>query len=316
MVTPLGTGSDRRGDRRNDWRAEALQQKLGHELPGLRVQVLASVDSTSTRLLEQCSVHPEPQFAPVLLVAENQTGGRGRHGRTWHSARGASLTFSLALPLQSANGGLSLAVGVALAEALDEPGAATPRLMLKWPNDLWLLDAPDVACKIGHPFAGPTERNPGRKLGGVLIETVSRGAQRIGVIGIGLNVLPLAVQDASNGVASLQEIHPQLSASQALHRVALPLVRALRRFERDGFVAFEERFRARDLLFGRDVVAGALHGVAHGVASNGALRLRCGQGPNAQLHQIVSGEVSVRLSPHVQAKAHSGHAAAAPLAPC
>lgn len=288
-----------------DWGAQALQHELAADLPGLQVQVWASVGSSNTRLLELCRAFDGPQFKPLLLVAECQTAGRGRLGRTWHATPAASLTFSLALPLQCAQlGGLSLAVGVALAEALDAPCAGVPRLLLKWPNDLWLRSAPGATRLVG------------RKLGGVLIETVSCGAQRIGIIGIGLNVLPLTVPDPSSGVAWLQEIHPHLSAPQALHRLARPLVRALRRFEREGFAAFEERFAARDLLLGHDLVAGAQHGVAQGVASNGALRLRCGVGPQALLHEIVSGEVSVRLQPTPGQALRPGHAALAPHIPC
>jgi BirA family transcriptional regulator, biotin operon repressor / biotin---[acetyl-CoA-carboxylase] ligase len=270
-----------------EWGAHALQNQLATELPGLQVQVQMSVDSTNTRLLERCRALDGAPFEPHLLIAEDQTAGRGRLGRTWISAPGASLTFSLAMLLPRAElSGLSLAVGVALAEALDVPGAAPPRVLLKWPNDLWLRGAPGDA----HPV--------GRKLGGVLIETASCGAQRIGVIGVGLNVLPLAVPDPSSGVACLQEIDPRISAPQALHRLALPLVRALRRFQSEGFAAFEQAFARRDLLFGHDVAAAALHGVAQGVvASSGALRLRCGVGAHVQWHDIVSGEVSVRLQP-------------------
>lgn len=293
-----------------DWRAQALQQQLAAATPGLRVEALASVDSTSTRLLERCrshtQAHPgEPSgaaFVPILLVADQQTAGRGRQGRSWTAQAGASLTFSLAWPMRRADlSGLSLAVGVALADsladsladALDAPGAAPARLGLKWPNDLWLLGAPGETPQIG------------RKLGGVLIETVIRGEQRIAVLGIGLNVMPLAVQNASSGVAWLGELDPRLDAPQVLHRVAPALVRALRLFEADGFGAFEARFAARDLLFGRHVVAGTLHGVAQGVASNGALRLRCGAAPDAPVQEIVAGEVSVGLDPTPRALARS-----------
>ncbi len=284
---------------RIDWHADALQQDLGHLWPGLRVQVLASVDSTSTRLLEECRAQPASEFIATLLVAEHQSRGRGRSGRAWHSASGASLTFSLAVVLQREDwSGLSLAVGAALADALDAPGeadSAAPRLMLKWPNDLWL-----------H----------GRKLGGVLIETVSGGAQRIAVIGIGLNVLPLTVPDASSGVACLRELDPGMSAPHALRRVAAPLLRALRSFERSGFSAFEPCYQARDLLRGRDVVAGALHGVAMGIAPSGALRLRCDDGPLAPVREIVSGEVSVRLLAPPHTPALAGFDTAAPTAAC
>lgn len=275
-----------------DWRGAALQAAVAPHCPGLLVQVLEKVDSTSTHLLELCRTRPTPLRTPLLLVAEQQTGGRGRQGRTWHSARGASLTFSLAWPLQAADlSGLSLAVGVALAEALDTgtsagTGAGTGpayRIGLKWPNDLWLLDAAAGAARPGPAW--------GRKLGGILIETLSRGPQCVAIIGIGLNVLPLAVPDAGSGVACLQEIDADVNAPQTLHRVALPLLQALHAFEAGGFAGFEARYRRRDVLQGHEVQAGALAGKALGVASNGALRLRCVDGER----KIVAGEVSVRL---------------------
>ena len=83
-----------------------------------------------------------------------------------------------------------------------------------------------------------------------------------------------------------------------LRQVALPLVLALRQFEREGFAAFTDRFGARDLLRGQPVrVFGPrgdvlVEGVAESVAANGALRVRDGAGA---LHDVSSGEVSVRL---------------------
>ena len=94
--------------------------------------------------------------------------GRGRLGRTWVSAGPsgqepiASLTFSIGIALEPHDwSGLSLAVGLSLAQSLH------PSIQLKWPNDLWWQD---------------------RKLGGILIETASVGAQRYAVIGMGLNI--------------------------------------------------------------------------------------------------------------------------------
>ena len=168
-----------------NWGAEALWLALEPLLPGLSVEVVAKMGSTNTELLARARQSPADALKPALLVAEQQTAGRGRQGKAWQSAAGASLTFSLALPLVLADwSGLSLAVGLALAEALDpvqpNAGGATPRLGLKWPNDLILLDAHGQAPHIG------------RKLGGILIETVQAGNQRIAVIGIGLNIRPLA----------------------------------------------------------------------------------------------------------------------------
>ncbi len=267
-----------------DWRGNALQQSVAPYCPGLEFQVLAQVDSSNTHLLELLRGSAAPRQEPRLLVAEHQSSGRGRQGRRWASQRGASLTFSLGWPLQAHDlSGLSLAVGVALADALDPPGGSAPRIGLKWPNDLWLLDAVPASGQGGGAL--------GRKLGGILIETLHRDAQRFAVIGIGLNIRPVAVDDPSSGVACLQELDPSVDAPRTLHQVALPLVQALREFESAGFAAFAAGYRHRDLLFGRDVRAGTLDGVADGVAANGALRLRRPEG----VQIIVSGEVSVRL---------------------
>lgn len=288
------------------WGAESLWQQLEPLLPGLSVEVVARSASTNTALLERARVRVEPatdelvqvrksiesaafgrraaDVQPCLLVAEHQTGGRGRMGRVWQSAAGASLTFSLSLPMNPADwSGLSLAVGVALADALEPPGSTgKARIGLKWPNDLWLMDD------------GAEGAAPGRKLGGILIETVMAGPTRLAVVGIGLNVLPQPLEELSTGYACLQELNPAASAPWALVQVAAPLVRALREFERHGFAPFAERFAARDLLLGRAITtsqANLPEGVAQGVSPTGALRVQTGSG----LHEVSSGEVSVRL---------------------
>lgn len=263
------------------WATASLQRALQPLLPGLQVQAVASVDSTSTRLVERLR---GGEAAPRLLVAEMQTAGRGRNGRRWTSAPGASLTFSLGLPFAPADwSGLSLAVGAALADAI-EPQPS--RLMLKWPNDLWLADAPG-------PGAGP---NRWRKLGGILIETVNVGPHRMAVVGVGLNVLPQPGDGLAHGYASLSELDPDTSAPTALARVARPLVQALRRFEAEGFPAFREAFARRDLLVGQALVThggpAPLEGTGEGVDSDGTLLLRSADG---SLHRLGSGEVGIRL---------------------
>ena len=238
---------------------------------------------------------------PCLLVAEHQTAGRGRHGRHWHASAGSSLTFSLGLTLDPPDwSGLSLAVGVALAEALDPVGRSlNPRLCIKWPNDLWLMDT--NADTTAHTSAdanaelSPCRAGAGRKVGGVLIETVASGAKRLVVVGVGLNVLPMGLNaaQASTGTACLQELNPELDAPTALAWLALPLVTALHEFERSGFAPFAERFAARDLLYQRRITTtqvGVLEGVAQGVSVSGALKVQTPTG----LHWLSSGEVSVR----------------------
>jgi BirA family biotin operon repressor/biotin-[acetyl-CoA-carboxylase] ligase len=206
-------------------------------------------------------------------------------GRTWRASSGASLTFSLALPLAPRDwSGLSLVVGIALAEALQpcSPSAA-PRLGLKWPNDLWLVDA-----------EGGVEG--GRKLGGVLIETLAAGNQRLAVIGVGLNISPLPgplPSDLQGCIGCVHEFDPRATAPDTLARVALPLVQALKTFESTGFAAFAERYAALDILQDQFVVTSdprVPRGIARGVNGQGALRVEAADG----LHVISSGEVSVR----------------------
>ena len=316
------------------WGAEALWASLSPLLPNISVEVQARVESTNTRLLERArALSGNPQspvtrpgeldgpsrdertphgrrsedISPCLLVAEEQTRGRGRLGRNWISSAGASLSFSLSMPLAPVQwGGLSLAVGLALAEALDPQPlsaalghgllgdasataesadsadtSARPRIGLKWPNDLWLVDGP----------------GRGRKLGGVLIETVSVGQRRMCVVGVGLNVAPQpggGTDCLTHGYACLQEINVQASAPKALAAVARPLVLALQRFESEGFAPSVAAYARRDLLRGQRVSTTgpeALEGVAEGVDEQGALCVRSGG-----LHRVVSGEVSVRLA--------------------
>ena len=309
------------------WQSEVLWQQLEPYLPGLSVEVLARVESTNTVLLDRARHGSGRRDAPAttpgelqamrahgvggapgggdagpygrrtgdtqpcLLVAENQTLGRGRQGRAWQASPQSSLIFSLALPLAPRDwSGLSLAVGVTLADALEspEPGR-TPRLQLKWPNDLWLAD-----------FAAA---GVGRKLGGVLIETVAVGKQRMVVVGVGLNIAALTLtlpqpREFSSGYACLQEIDTAASACTALHRVALPLVKALQQFEREGFAGFAPAYARRDLLRGRLVSTqdpadgdAALEGRVEGVSGSGSLLLRVG----SSLRLVSSGEVSVRM---------------------
>ena len=286
------------------WTAQTLWEELEPRLPGLSVEVVARTASTNSALLARARVglagHADDgtpfgrraaDLQPCLLVAEHQTGGRGRLGKSWQSAAGASLTFSLSLPMACSDwSGLSLAVGVALAQALDLAPPAAPRIGIKWPNDLWLMDAP-------HADAGTDPAPLGRKLGGILIEAVNSGTHRLAVVGVGLNVLPLPdpAEPASSGMASLQEIDPQASAPRALAQVALRLVEALLRFEREGFRGFAADYAARDLLFGQRVqttLSGTPEGIACGVTSQGALRVQTAH----RMATISSGEVSVRVS--------------------
>lgn len=272
------------------WGAEALWQQLEPLLPGLCVEVAANVESTNSSLMKRVRAEArhvgadmrafgrrQQDLQPCLLVAERQTQGRGRLGRAWHSSDGASLTFSLAMPLRCEDwSGLSLVVGTALADALDpvvDAIASAPRLGLKWPNDLWL---------------------DGRKLGGVLIETVVVGERRVAVVGVGLNITPLEIENPAafnTGFACMQELMPLASSPQVLSLVAKPLVQAMLDFESNGFESWRMRYQRRDILKGRSVNVGSQQGVVEGISPKGELLLRTPQGVSA----VIAGEVSVRL---------------------
>ena len=296
MTDPQASPRQPASQARPHWGAEALWQALVPLLPGLSIEVVQSLASTNSELTDRLRNASRVQrvpgdrrggrmddLFPQMLVAINQTEGRGRLGRRWHSTAGSSLTFSLALPLVRADwSGLSLAVGLAVVEALDPEGR---RLGLKWPNDIVLLDAEPGA-------AAP---RPGRKLGGILIESVAVGDQRAAVIGIGVNVLPQPVAEADYGAAALTELWPEATPQDALARIGEPLVRTLVAFERDGFAPLQDAFARRDVLRGqrvRTTDAAMPEGVAIGVDADGALQVAS----NGQTRRVVSGEVSVRLA--------------------
>ena len=284
---------------RPHWGAEALWQALVPLLPGLSIEVVQTLDSTNTELAERLRsasrVQKSPSerrggrvddLFPQLLVAINQTAGRGRLGRRWHSTAGASLTFSLALPLARADwSGLSLAVGLAVVDALDPDGS---RLGLKWPNDL-ILPEP------GDESGDDKTSRPGRKLGGILIESVAVGDQRAAVIGIGINVVPQPVAEADYGTAALTELWPDATPQDTLARIGEPLVRTLLAFERDGFAPLQPGYARRDVLRGQLVKTSDRarpEGIAQGVDADGALKVAA----HGETRRIVSGEVSVRLA--------------------
>ena len=248
------------------WPAEAVWEAVAPLLPVFSVEILPTLPSPNTALMERARAG---RAEPIALVAEQQSAGRGRMGRQWLSDADAAglapLTFSIGLPLAPKDwSGLSLAVGLAVAQSLHAD------IALKWPNDLWL-----------H----------GRKLGGILIETASMGALRYAVIGIGINIGPRAAEGLRTPPAWLQELLPQADAAQAFGRITPQLVKAVLDFAEQGMGPLLSAYRGRDALYGREVVCSdGLSGTARGVDAQGALLLETALG----LRKISSAEVSVR----------------------
>ncbi|WP_159017422.1 bifunctional biotin--[acetyl-CoA-carboxylase] ligase/biotin operon repressor BirA [Cognatiluteimonas profundi] len=260
--------------------ADAIRERLP---PHLRPQLAAldvawSLDSTNSELLRRST---PPQGSAVLL-AERQTGGRGRRGRNWASPLAANVYLSLARLFSGGLArlpGLSLVAGIATAEALHASGFTNVRL--KWPNDLVVTEPAGL-----------------RKLGGLLVEG---GGEHAGparaVIGLGLNVrMPPAfaadISQAWTDLASMGGTAP--SRNTLVASVLAHWLPTLAQFNEQGLRPFLDRYARFDALAGQDVSVHGADGVqrAHaiGIAEDGALRLRI----DGREQRVYSGDVSVR----------------------
>ena len=242
------------------------------------IEIVDAIDSTNSELLRRTT----PTAGIAALFAERQSGGRGRQGRVWASPPGANLYLSLARRFDGGLarlGGLSLAIGVAVAESLQALGATDVRV--KWPNDLVVDDGDAV-----------------RKLGGILIEGGMQDGGARAVIGLGLNLrMPADAADAIDQPwtdlhARLGDTLPSRNAIAAA--ILTTAADALERFDAEGLAPFLPRFAALDALSGADITATigmrTVEGIACGLTEDGALRLRTGDGEMA----LRAGEVSVR----------------------
>lgn len=244
------------------------------------LEVAWSVDSTNTRLLRQ----PAPAQGCTVLLAERQSAGRGRRGRTWASPLAAHIYLSLGRRFEGGLarlGGLSLVAGIAVTDALHDLGLS--QVGLKWPNDLV------VAGEDGGL----------RKLGGLLVEGGGEaGGAAYAVIGLGLNVrMPAAISTTIDQPwVDLAALHPALPSRNAVVAALLRrLLPALETFDADGLAPFLPRQAALDVLAGRRITvhdaSGTWPGRALGIAEDGALRVHAEDGRERRLH---AGEVSVR----------------------
>lgn len=237
------------------------------------IDVVAETGSTNADLMARAA----QLTRPTLLIAKHQSAGRGRAGRSWLSAPGDSLTFSLAWrfdrPPQQLLG-LPLAVGVALAEAL---AALAVPVQLKWPNDV-LKD--------------------GGKLAGVLIETQGApGGGTWAVIGIGLNLaMPDRLEQLIGRTVATAPWLARMDTDALMAALIDALAAAMDQFARVGFGAFRVRWDALHAWRGQPVTIvdqGALlqQGVAVGVDDSGRLLLDTDAGRVA----VLAGDVSLRL---------------------
>jgi len=263
------------------------QQQIVATLPQqdkAKVSVQTVVGSTNEVIKQKIQRNELAEQAPGFTVfAEAQTAGRGRRGRQWVSPLGSSLYFSTHWRFEqgiSATMGLSLAVGIALCEALAELGVT--ELGLKWPNDVYYR---------------------GKKLAGILIELESQASDSCDiVIGVGLNiVLPSQVSTLID-----QPYTDLANAGIALDRniiaatILKQLWRVLDDFELLGFKSMVERWNAFDCFVNLPVelIMGQrrISGIARGVDGQGGIVLMI----DNELQTFFGGEISLRKASQPQ----------------
>ncbi|UOK39260.1 bifunctional biotin--[acetyl-CoA-carboxylase] ligase/biotin operon repressor BirA [Pseudomonas palleroniana] len=238
------------------------------------VYISDSVDSTNAEALRLVDAGCA---APFLVLAEQQTAGRGRRGRKWVSPYAQNLYYSLVLRIEGGLRqleGLSLVVGLAVMQALREAGVQ--RAALKWPNDVLVED---------------------KKIAGILLELVGDPADICHVVlGIGINVNMQKAADVDQQWTSVQlETGSSVDRNHLVARLGLQLQGYLDRHKSLGFSALQEEWEQNHLWQGRAVslIAGVnqIDGVVLGIDRQGALRLSV----DGVEKTYSGGELSLRL---------------------
>lgn len=242
------------------------------------IELFQSLGSTNKYLREQAE---KSDCSGSVVLAERQTSGRGRRGKTWVSPFAANIYMSILWDFEQgaqALEGLSLAVGVAVRRALIEVGLEDVRL--KWPNDIY----------IGN-----------KKLGGILLEMIGDPAGHCSVvIGVGINVsMPASM--AVNIDQPWTDCCSESDAPIARSRLAALLIDnifdILNDFESLGFAGYRDEWQEADAFKGlqgtistpRDSVSGTVIGVDN----SGAVQLKLMSGA---VKSFIGGELSLRLA--------------------
>ncbi|WP_246464304.1 biotin--[acetyl-CoA-carboxylase] ligase [Undibacterium seohonense] len=260
--------------------AKAIEQALyqlnqANEYPSLQIEVVEQTGSTNADLMQRA----KNLQTPTLLLARHQTAGKGRAGRSWLSTPDGVLTFSLAWEFQSGVQGLiglPLAVGVAIAERLQQLGVP---VKLKWPNDLL---------------------KESKKLAGILVESqVSSAGSSWAIIGIGLNLrVPDELEQRIGQAVADAAWLAQMDRNQLVAQLLQALQAALIEFSTQGFAAFVDRWNrlhahANQAVMIIDQQTVLQQGIALGVDQQGCLILQTEKG-EVLIH---SGDVSLRPLP-------------------
>jgi BirA family biotin operon repressor/biotin-[acetyl-CoA-carboxylase] ligase len=250
-------------------------EEIARSVPSLPwpIHIHDSIDSTNAEALRLVGT---AQPAPVLVLAEQQTAGRGRRGRKWVSPFAQNIYYSLVLRIEDGLGqleGLSLVVGLAVIKALRESGVQGAAL--KWPNDVL----------VGQ-----------KKIAGILLELVGDPADICHVvIGIGINVNMQKAEVDQQWTSVQLETGSAADRNALVAQVSLQLQRYLDRHRESGFAALQEEWERNHAWQGRAVslIAGVsrIDGVVLGVDRQGALRLSV----DGVERTYSGGELSLRL---------------------
>lgn len=249
------------------------EEKILAMLPAGGVSVLPVIDSTNQYLMDRIA----QLNSGDACVAEYQQAGRGRRGRKWFSPFGSNLYLSMYWKLEqgpAAAMGLSLVIGIVMAEVLHRLGAEDVRV--KWPNDLYLND---------------------RKLAGILVELTGKTGDAAHLVigaGINLKMREPATDTINQGWINLQEAGVNIDRNELTATLLKEVRSALVHFEKEGLTPFIARWRGLDNFLDRPVklLIGdqEIHGVERGIDPQGALLLE----QDGVIKPYIGGEISLR----------------------
>ncbi|WP_340621418.1 bifunctional biotin--[acetyl-CoA-carboxylase] ligase/biotin operon repressor BirA [Xenorhabdus siamensis] len=249
------------------------EEMIESYLPNNGIEVIPVIDSTNQYLLDKLG----ELASGDSCIAEYQYAGRGRRGRQWVSAFGRNLYLSMFWCLEqgpAAAIGLSLVVGIVIAEVLNRQGAE--RVKVKWPNDLYLND---------------------KKLAGILVELMGKtgDAAQI-VIGIGMNISMSSEQQKliNQRSINLQQAGVTIERNKLVAEIVVELKKALVQFENEGLLPFISRWFKLDNFMNRPVklIIGdqEIYGISRGIDQQGALLLDI----DGVIMPYIGGEISLR----------------------
>ncbi|MDG1640713.1 bifunctional biotin--[acetyl-CoA-carboxylase] ligase/biotin operon repressor BirA [Klebsiella huaxiensis] len=249
------------------------EEQISKQIENGRVTVLPVIDSTNQYLLDRLS---ELQSGDAC-VAEYQQAGRGRRGRKWFSPFGSNIYLSMYWRLEqgpAAAIGLSLVIGIVIAEVLQSLGA--DKVRVKWPNDLYLQD---------------------RKLSGILVELTGKTGDAAQIVsGAGINLMMRRVESdvVNQGWISLQEAGISIDRNTLAARLIKELRASLQLFEQEGLAPYLKRWEKLDNFINRPVklIIGdkEIFGISRGIDAQGALLLEQG----GVVKPWIGGEISLR----------------------